>query len=83
MSASMYWRPVVRKPDGEHVPDSLRYRLAQRIWDQDGSPPTDKDEIGPEIIPYLEGLHDGGVAGAEDLIEAIRQHGSIEIWISR
>ena len=83
MSASMYWQPVVRRPDGECVDDALRYRLARRLWSQDGSSSTDKEELDESIVPYLEGLRDGGVEGADEMIKAIRQHGQIEVWIDR
>lgn len=86
MSASMYWRPVPVKPDGEPVDDDLMYLLRRRLWDDETSQEPRSGcelEIGHELIPYLEGLADGNVDGAAELIEAIRRHKSIQIWIER
>lgn len=83
MSASMYWRPVLPRPEGEYVDDTVRHRLARRLWDKDGSESAEPHELTKDALPYLEGLRDGGVKGAQDLIDAIRKHGRIEIWISR
>lgn len=83
MSASMHWRPVVRQPEGGYVDDAVRYKLARRLWDQDGSLSTEPHELDKDDLPYLEGLRDGGTQGAQDLIDAIKKHGSIEIWVSR
>lgn len=38
-------------------------------------------EVGKEFVWYLEGLADCGVEGADDLIAAIRTHGSVIVWI--
>lgn len=51
---------------------------ARQIYQETGG-----EELDKRFIPYLEGLADGGVAGAQELIDAIRKHGSIEIWIER
>lgn len=33
------------------------------------------------MIPYLEGLADAGVEGADELIRAINTHDAVVIWI--
>lgn len=78
----MYWRPVFPRPEGEYVDDDLRYALARRLWDQDGSLSTQSHELDKGDLPYLEGLRDGRVEGAQEIIDAIRKHGTIEVWIS-
>jgi hypothetical protein len=80
----MYWRPVNPRPEGEYVDDAVRQRLAPRLWgDGAGTDSVGPDELDKRFIPYLEGLADGGVDGAQELIDAIRKHGTIEIWIAR
>lgn len=83
MSASMYWRPVKPKPEGEYVDDALRHILARALWDQDGSDSVQPYQLDSSDTPYLRGLRDGGVPGAAELIDAIAKHGTIEIWIQR
>lgn len=87
MSASMHWRPVYPKPEGEYVEDEVRRALARRLWNHDGSLVSDPSQLDKDDLPYLEGLRDGlsgdGATSAQDLIDAIRKHGSVEIWISR
>lgn len=82
MSSSLYWRPAPKdEPPANHLPSGLKYAIARRLWDHDGSLWGDEIEVGKEMIPYLEGLQDGNVEGASELIEAIREHGSVLIWI--
>lgn len=83
MSASMYWRPVYPKPEAAYVDDQIRHALAPRLWGQSGSDSAGPDELDATCLPYLEGLRDGGLKAADELIDAIRKHGSIEIWIER
>lgn len=75
MTASLYWRP---KQGGNRLPDPLRLKLRKR-FDLHG---VEVDErLNPTLVGYLEALAehaDGQVAGgAEDLLEAIREHGPI------
>jgi len=83
MSASMHWRPANPIPEGHVVYDGLRQKLARRLWDHDGTLTSDPHPLTKEDVPYLEGLRDGGVSGAQDLIDAIRKHGTIDVWIER
>jgi hypothetical protein len=83
MSASMLWRPVNPKPDGEYVEDAFRQAIAKRLWGGDASSSTQPHELDASDLPYLNGLRDGGVKGAQVIIDAIQKHGSIEIWIER
>lgn len=84
MSSSMYWRPAPKeRPPARPLSDDLKYRLARRLWDHDGSVGGDEVELGKEDLPYLEGLADGGVDGADDLVAAIHDHGRVLVWIVR
>jgi len=71
MSGTLMWKPVVR--DGSSLPVALKWALQKRSaycrnW-------TMKD------IPYLEGLVDGQVEGAQELLAAIEKHGEVITWI--
>ena len=82
MSTSLYWRPSPPPTDRSELPFQLKKAISQRYWGHDGSLWGDEQEIGKDDLPYLEGLADGMVDGAEELIEAIRKHGSVLIRIS-
>jgi hypothetical protein len=81
----MYWRPVPKDlPEPESV-SGVKRLLAERLWGHDGSLYGEPIEVGKSLIPYLEGIADAGSGerkeDAEALIAAIREHGSIELWI--
>ncbi|MFG2001707.1 hypothetical protein ACGFNU_21405 [Spirillospora sp. NPDC048911] len=81
MSFSMFWRPAPKDiPPGQWLDDDLKYKLGQRLWES-GTSKNGPEQVGAELVPYLEGLADGGVVGAKELIEAIREHERVEIWI--
>lgn len=85
MSTSLYWRPAPKPTREEELPFALKKALARRLWGHDGSLYGDTRELDARIVPYLEGLVDGGMAevaaGAYDLIAAIKEHETIEVWI--
>lgn len=84
MSANLYWEPPPKETRQNDLPDALRYRLAKRLWeDNDGTLSAGPTLVGPELIPYLQGLLDGDVAGAKELIAAIEKHGSVLLTIAR
>jgi hypothetical protein len=81
VSSSLFWKPVIPQRENT-LPDNLKYILGKKYWNHDGtltSPPLVLDE---DNLEYLSGLVDAGVEGAEELVEAIRKHGRVEIWIS-
>lgn len=88
MSTSLYWRPAPREvPPSNTLGGMLKSRIARRLWDHDGSLTEPEPlEVGKELMPYLEGLRDGGSGelseDAAELTEAIREHGAVEIWIA-
>lgn len=82
MSSTLYWRPAPKDvPPAESLPFELKKAIARRLWDHDGSLHGDEVTIGSDMVPYLEGLEDAGVDGAVELIKAIRDHGSVLLWI--
>lgn len=82
MSTDLYWRPAPRViPPGNELPHALKRTLAKRLWGHDGSLNGDAVEVDKAFIPYLEGLADAEVAGARELINAIHEHGDVELFI--
>jgi hypothetical protein len=72
------WKPVEEAKG--HLPDELKYKLSRKLWDTDGSCGNGPAVVDERIIPYLEGLRDAGIKGADKLIKLIQEHGSIELW---
>ena len=82
MSTSLWWQPTPKdQPPPQTLEYALKRALAQRLWNHDGSLWGGRTTIGKEYIPYLEGLADGNVAGADELIGLIREHDTVELWI--
>ncbi|WP_242890225.1 hypothetical protein [Actinomadura litoris] len=82
MSSSLYWRPAPREePPAHELSYELKKAIAQRAWGHDGSLHGDEITIGPDWVPYLEGLSDAGIDGADELIKAIKDHERVLIWI--
>jgi hypothetical protein len=82
VSSSLYWRPApTDRPAPRDLPEGLKKALANRFWGHDGSLFGDEIELDERAVPYLDGLSDGRVDGAGDLIAAIRAHGKILLWI--
>lgn len=82
MSTSLYWRPAPKEvPPARVLPYELKKAIAQRMFGHDGSLCSDEIEVGTESLPYLEGLADGRVEGAAELIGAIHLHGSVLLRI--
>lgn len=84
MSTSLYWEPPPQKRTEDEI-YSLKWILAKKFGQYDGSMAENLGMIGKNIIPYLEGIMDCGTQSmAEDakkLIEAIEKYGEIEIYI--
>lgn len=84
MSFSMYWEPV-QPVKGNALPQELKYVLARRFFDGDG---TGRGEVtlGPGAVDYIRGAADATAdrvlrAGAEELIQAIYDHKIVRLWI--
>ena len=70
MSCRLYWRPL------KVGRDVGTFQLRDAIEKRCGLPCT----VGTELVAYLEGLVDGDIPGAQDLIDVIEQHGTIELY---
>lgn len=79
MSSTLLWRPVM-PVEGFSLPYELKKTLSRRLWDTDGSIGGGEASMTEDDIPYLEGLRDAGVRGAEELIEVLRKHSLIVLW---
>ena len=73
MSATLMWEPKKRK--AKSLPDALKFILRDKHG-LDG-----RETWGTATIPYLRGLVDGGVDGAQELIAAIEAHAEVELWL--
>lgn len=85
MSTSLYWSRVPIEPKEESL-YSLKWSLAKKIWDSDGSIGEDTVIVGQEIVPFLEGIAEGNGSGdmgrdAKKLIEAISKYGKVQLSI--
>jgi hypothetical protein len=74
MSSTLHWK--LKITEGQSLSKELKFALSRKLA---GLPSID---MGREDIPYLFGLLDAGIADAEDLIDAIEQHGEITLWES-
>ena len=72
MSSTLYWEPANRKM--KDLPDALKYVL-QKKFSGSGIDTIMCDGD----VPYLNGLKDAGVKGAEELIEAIEKYHEVRI----
>lgn len=72
MSANLYMQPVV---EGEPLPYELKKVM-------EGSKLINGEVVFTiDDYDYLEGLSDAGVAGANELSEAISKHGKVRVWL--
>lgn len=72
MTCSLHWKPVVN--DSEQAGDIQLREILDKKY---GYPSTlDHSDIG-----YLEALIDADVKGADELVEAIRKHDQIQIFL--
>ncbi len=85
MSTNLFWQPETSRAD-RSLPKALKYIMARRLWDHDGSLSGDPVVINASEVPYLEGVRDATSdvdvnRAAKQLIEAIIKHGTIELSI--
>ncbi len=84
MSNTLYWRPL-NPPPPDHALDQLKYVISQSLWGHDGSLRGDPLPLDRSFIAYLRGIADAGSATvkeeAEELIDAIRQYGVVEVYL--
>lgn len=79
MSSTLMWEPISPNTS-KSLPDELKRVISRRLWDTDGSCGGGQVPMGTNDLPYLGGLRDAGVIGANDLIDAINTHGAVYLW---
>lgn len=78
MSATLVAYPPPSK--SYSLSDDLRYKLGRKLFDTDGTV-GGTIAVDDQLVPYLEGLRDGGVKDADTLISLIETHGIITlVW---
>ncbi len=82
MSSNLYWRHVPVAPEANRLPYGLKKAIAQSVWGHDGSLNSEPVPVDGAFVPYFNGLRDGGVEGAQAVLDLIEQHGAIELLIA-
>ena len=85
MSTDLYWSRLPVIPEEKSI-YSLKYTLAKKLWNSDGSSGEDTLVVGGELIPFLEGIACGNGSGdmgrdANKLIDAIKKYGQVQLCI--
>lgn len=78
MSSTLMWRPSSR--ESYDLPLDLKEVVSRKLWNTDGSCGGAEVTVNSDLIPYLEGIRDAGINGAQELIDAINQHGDVVLW---
>lgn len=84
MSTDLYWRPV---DYGRHaLSKQLKYAIAERFWDHDGTLTGSYFRLSANHIEYLNGIADATSndevrKSVKELLDAIKRYGEVEIWI--
>jgi hypothetical protein len=71
MSCTLYWEPAKREK--KELPDALKYVLQRRYGGTVHTTVSERD------LGYLNGLRDANVKGAQELIDAINEHGDVVV----
>lgn len=85
MSTNLYWEPV--KPEKRrHLGYYLKFAVAPRLWNHDGSLSSDKAVLTSEHIPWLQGIADASgkevKEEARKLIKLIQEHEEgVLVWL--
>lgn len=74
MSSNLYWEPAERKKYNAGTDQALKWVLQKRYGYPVHITMTTND------IPYLQGLADAKINGAQELIEAIEKYSDIELF---
>lgn len=80
---NMYWRPTVKIPDGVKLSYSLKEvfrRKFRRIQRNDGFKIV-LNRAHSNDVTYLQALIDARAEGAQELLDALKGHESIDIWL--
>lgn len=83
MSMDLHYRPH-RPTSWTDLPRALKYALARRLWDHDGTLYGEPVvlTVGDDHYPFLEGLEAAGVEGAKVLRQAVVEFGAVEVRIA-
>jgi hypothetical protein len=85
MSTSLYWSRVPVEQT-EYDLYSLKWALARKLWDSDGSCGESSIIVDKELIPFLDGIIVGNDNGdmaedAKQLKNAIEDYGKVQLFI--
>lgn len=83
MSTSLYWSPIPKDPKEASL-YSLKWVMAKKFGQYDGSVGEDLGRVDADLIPFLEGIAatNGDMSeDAKELIDAIRKHGEVQLTI--
>jgi hypothetical protein len=76
MSATLMAYPP--PSNGTSLSDELKYALGRKLFGTDGTTGGTID-VDAGLVPYLEGLRDGGIKDAGKLIKLIEKHGGMTL----
>lgn len=79
---TLHWKPVAKTK--VRIPEGLS-RILRLHWLTGTTTRRIERAVVPHTaetaIAYLQGLRDANVTGADILLDAINEHGQIEIWL--
>lgn len=83
MSTNLYYRPVPKEPKENCFAYELKFHLAPKLWEHDGSLSAGWTTVGKELIPFLEGLVSAGnkevSTEAKKLIDLIEKYDEVQL----
>jgi hypothetical protein len=77
MSSSLHWRPVPKPVDDSYLSGQLKHILGKN----DPWVGGEERRVDSTVIPYLQGLADADVEDAQTLIDLIRKHGEVDLYL--
>lgn len=86
MSTCLYWRGLPKEPKDSEL-YALKWIMAKKLGDHDGSVTENLGAVDESLIPFLEGVVAAATEksdvqeAAKDLIKAIQKHGRVELVI--
>lgn len=88
MSFDLHWRPMPRSFEDVEGAYQLKWALANRFGDHDGSCKEDFGVLHEDLVPWLEGVRDGAgtrselAEEAQRLIDCLRANPQgVRVWI--
>lgn len=85
MSTNLYW-DIVKEKEHKSLDNQLKYILAPKYWNHDGSLRGEDIFLVAEDIPYLCGIRDGSrdkdiKKSIDILVDAIQKYKCVKIWL--